>query len=247
MVDARTHMLREAAKLERAGAEHGWQVITKDESDGRGGVETVVVVTCVATRGQEVISIWWENKHLLEAPLYKLAGREIKLRNASACVQQMAKKPDFEKAARAAKSAKRRGLDAEDVTADPESLPWVYLGSDATDAEILRSCYAKTIVWKNSITEEVETDVIVRSSDASLRKGNFNSTNYHITVSSKGRRILNFLGALAYRSVALDDVLRIGTNEEAAERVRAEMIKLAAAADKDKEKVVKKAVKRIDG
>lgn len=245
-MDARTHMFREASKLERAGEEHGWSVKTSDESNGHAGIETVVVVTCVATRGQETIKIWWENKRLLEAPVYVLAGREVKLRNASACVQQMAKAPDFEKSARRAKALRRKGEEAADVQPDPDSLPWIYL-EDPTDQDILRACYAKSIVWRNQITREVETDVIVRSSDALNKKGNFNANNYHISISSAGRQILNFLGVFGFRSVAFDSVLRIGSSEEAAERTRKHLLDLVAESEKDKKKIVNKAVKKIDG
>lgn len=239
-------MLKEAGKLEKAGAEHGWLVATKDESNGHAGTETVITVTCVATRGQEVISIWWENKRLLEAPTYTLAGRVVKLRNASACVQQMAKAPDFEKSARRIKALKRKGLNTQDVEPDPDSLPWIFL-EDPSDKDILRSCYAKSIVWRNQTTNEVETDVIVRSSDAFNKKGNFNASTYHISTSSTGRRILNFLGVFGFRSVAFDTVLRIGTSEEAAERTRKHLLELVAQSEKDKKKIVNKAVKKIDG
>jgi hypothetical protein len=245
-MDALSHMLKEAGKLEKAGEAHGWSVKTTDNSAAffRGDVG-FVRVDCVSIRGQERISIWWENKRLVEAPVYELAGAVNKLRNASACVQQMAKTPDFEKSARKTRAARRRGIEAEEVTADPETLPWEYLPEDYTDADILRACYAKTVVWRSTTTGEVETDVVVRSMDAERRTGNFNSTNYHISRSSTGRMILNFLGVLGYRSVAFDTILRIGSSEEAARRTQEEMLKLARAAEDDKEKVVRKAVKRI--
>jgi len=255
MVDALTHMLREAGKLQKAGEAHGWDVKVTDTTDGQHGTETLRV-DCVATRGQEVISIWWEDKKLLEAPTYQLAGREIKLRNASACVQQMSKKPDFEKAARKAKVRRRRGRDDfEDVKADDNTLPWKYFQDEnhpdyidpelledlgGLDKQILRACYARTIVYRNSLTNEVCTDVVLRSSDASLRKGNFNSTNYHISRSSSGREILNFIGVFGFRSVALDSILRVGTSDEAAERTRKHLLAVAAGDEKDQRKDSKK-------
>lgn len=239
-MDAITHMLREAAKLETAGEEHGWNVDVKEESNGRDGIATVQIVTCVATRGQETISIWWENKRLLEAPTYSLAGRVVKLRNASACVQQMAKKPDFEKAAR--KSKRRDGEVSQDI--QRERMPWEDLPDGFVAADILRLCYAKTIVYKNSITGAVLTDVVVRSSDASLRKGNFNSKTYHISVSSTGREILNFLGVFGFRSIALDQILRVGTSEEAAERTRKHLLELAKAGESEKDKAYRKVIKK---
>lgn len=225
-MDALTHMLKEAAKLEKAGEVHGWSVKTIDNSvlpDGVGN--EVLVVDCTAVRGQEVIRIWWEDKHLIEAPTYQLAGHEMKLRNASACVQQMAKVPNFERAARKTKAKKDAGLSSENLQPDPDTLPWEYIEA-ATDAEILRACYAKNVVWINEITGETQTDVIVRSSDAALRKGNFNSTNYHISRSSSGRVIINFLGVFGYRSVAIDTILRVGSSQEAADRIAKEMIAL---------------------
>lgn len=244
MVDAITHMRREAAKLETAGEAHGWSVKVTEDSNGQDGTVTVETVTCVATRGQETISIWWENKRLLEAPKYVLAGREIKLRNASACVQQMAKKPDFEKAARKARVKQRTsGEVLQDI--QQERMPWEDLPDGWTDQDILRMCYAKTIVYKNSITEEVLTEVVVRSSDASLRKGNFNTKCYHISYSSAGRQILNFLGVFGFRSIGLDQILRVGTSEEAAERTRKQLLELVKDDDKTREKVYKKAAKQL--
>lgn len=239
-MDAVTHMRREAAKLETAGAAHGWQVKVTEESNGQNGIATVFVTTAVATRGQEVISIWWENKRLLEPPKYVLAGRELKLRNASACVQQMAKKPDFERAAR--KTKRNTEINQE---IQQEQMPWEDLPDGWTDRDILRMCYAKTIVYRNTITEEVLTEVVVRSSDASLRKGNFNSRCYHITYSSKGRAILNFLGVYGFRSIGLDQILRVGTSEEAAERTRKQLLELVKDDDKTREKVYKKAAKQL--
>lgn len=254
MVDAITHMLREAGKLEKAGREHGWEVKTTQNTNGRDGTATVIIVECVATRGQEVISIWWENKRLLEAPKYVLAGREIKLRNASACVQQMAKKPDFEKAARKARTKRQCGEDSLDLGPAPETLPWVFLRDpenpmyvppeDSIDSDILRICYAKTVVYKNNTTGEVLTDVIVRSSDASRRLGNFNSNTYNISRSSSGREILNFLGVFGFRSIALDCILRIGSSEEAAERERKHLLEIARAEEKDKADAYKKVIKK---
>jgi hypothetical protein len=174
----------------------------------------------------------------------------------------MSKAPDFEKAARKTRAAKRRGTELEEVTADPNTLPWRYLRDPnhplyvddeslaelgGLDKQILRACYAKTIIWRNGQTGDVETDVIVRSQDAARRTGNFNSITYHISRSSEGREIINFLGVLNFRSVALDAILRIGTSEEAAAKTQAEMLKLAEAAEKEKKSIVKKAVKKIDG
>jgi hypothetical protein len=230
-MDALSHMLREAGKLEKAGAEHGWDVRTLDSTTSEG----VVLVDCTARRGQEVINIWWENKRLLEAPTYKLAGHEVKLRNASACVQQMAKAPNFEKAARKTKARQSNGDGSAELEPAPETLPWMYL-EDPTDGEILKACYASTIVWINGVTGEAETDVVVRSPDAGNRKGNFNKTNYHISVSSSGRKILNFLGVFGYRSVALDTILRVGTSREAAERTTKHLLDLEQKERKDRNK-----------
>lgn len=234
-MDAIEHMRREAAKLERAGAEYGWEVKVTESAHG-----PIQVVECVATRGQEIISIWWENKRLLEAPKYVLAGRELKLRNASACVQQMAKKPDFEKAARKSRqnSDSLQGIQR-------ERMPWEDLADGWTDKDILRMCYAKTIVYKNNLTGEVLTEVVVRSSDATLRKGNFNSKCYHISYSSEGRAVLNFLGVYGFRSIGLDQILRVGTSEEAAERTRKQLLELVKDDDKNREKVYKKAAKQL--
>jgi hypothetical protein len=239
-MDALSHMLKEASKLEKAGAEHGWEVKTTHnvpdmampDFDGADTL-TVIVVDCVATRGQETVSIWWENKHLVEPPKYVLAGYEVKLRNASACVQQMAKPPNLERAARKTKLRQMAGEETDDLTPDPASLPWKYL-DDPTDKEILRACYARTIVWTNSITERAVTDVVVRSINPKLRTGNFNSNNYHITRSSSGRMIINFLGVFGFRSVALDKVLRVGSSQEAADRTTKELLKQAAAEEEDK-------------
>jgi fructose-specific phosphotransferase system component IIB len=242
-MDARTHMLREAAKLERAGEEHGWTVKVNENSNGHAGIETVLVVDCVATRGQETISIWWENKRLLEAPKYTLAGNQTKLRNASACVQQMAKRPDFEKAARKTRTKKRSGEVSQDI--ERERMPWEDLPDGYVDADILRMCYAKTIVYKNGVTGEVLTEVVVRSSDASLRKGNFNSRTYHISRSSEGREILNFLGVFGFRSIALDSILRVGTSEEAAERTRKHLLEIVAEDDKTRDKEYRKVAKKL--
>lgn len=238
-MDAITHMRREAGKLVAAGEAHGWEVKVTEDSNGHAGTATVEIVTCVATRGQEVISIWWENKRLLEAPKYTLAGREIKLRNASACVQQMAKQPDFERAAR---KTKRNTEVVQDI--QQERMPWEDLPDGWDDKDILRMCYAKTIVYKNNITDEVQTEVVVRSSDAVLRKGNFNSKCYHISYSSKGRAILNFLGVYGFRSIALDQILRVGTSEEAAERTRKQMLELVRAGEAEKDKAYRKVIKK---
>lgn len=238
-MDALTHMLGQANKLEKAGAEHGWSVTTEDEEiDGK------LYLHCNAIRGQEEIYIWWVDKNLTEAPTYKLAGHEIKLRNASACVQQMAKPPDYERAARKTKKKQQQGWYVEALEPDPDSLPWHYL-PDPTDAEILKACYARTIVWINQITERAETDVIVRSPDAGRRLGNFNSENYFISVSSKGRKIINFLGIFGYRAVALETVLRIGTSGEAADRATKAILKQAAAEEEDKQKKWNKVKKDV--
>lgn len=237
-MDALTHMLKEAGKLEVAGAEHGWEVKTT-HSDG-----DVITVECVATRGQEVVSIWWEDKHLIEAPKYTLAGYEIKLRNASACVQQMAKAPNLERAARKTRIRQMAGDVTEDLTPDYSTMPWHYL-DDPTDAAILKACYAKTIVWVNRITQQPQTDVIVRSPDAKLLLGNFNKNNYFISRSSTGREIINFLGVFGYRAVAFDTVLRVGSSRDAAERTVQEILKQHAAEEKDKDKKWQKVRKDV--
>lgn len=198
-------MWREANKLKTAADENGWsvQIEVKEDSEP-------VRLFLVANRGhQEEISIFWEGGRLTVAPVYTIAGRQTKLRNASACVQQMGKRPDFSKVAKAKRAAIRRDDETQiDIRPDPTSLPWH--GQEISGKLILKSCYGKQLTWRNTITGFPEVDRVVRSSDPGSFKGNFNSINYHISTGKEGRMVLNFLGTFGYRSVAVDEILRVG-------------------------------------
>lgn len=193
------HMRRQYSKTATVAEEHGWAI---EYNLDHGEFEDRLDV--LASRGSEVIKIWWQGGKLLVSPDYKFAGTTTKLRNHSAMLQQMASKPD----PKATQRRLRRSGGQRDIAELIKGLPWDPDTMD--DREILRECYGRALTWKNSITGQAEIDHVVLGKFGPQSGPNWNATNYKIKRSSTGRRILQFVGTTGYRAVGVDALLRVG-------------------------------------
>ncbi len=173
--------------------ENGWEA--KGQPDGeRCDVEL--------WRGDERIAVYWINGSLVEAPLYTLAGSTTKLRNVSEIKKQLLKQPDLSRRLRRNRTSKV----VEEAPDNIEKLLGMRLllppFEDMEDREVLRELYNHSIVWINRLTQMPDEDAI--------RRGiNYNADLYHMSLSSAGRRIVNFMGVFQFRSVALDTLVQV--------------------------------------
>lgn len=192
-----------ADKFSKIAADNGW---TTEQTYSQDNEKTTVL----ATRDDESLEIWWYGNKLTESPIYQLMARQVLLRNASHAYRYLTGQPDYGKAARRTKrlqaaTAAVQGLDGSpdadlpDALADPVGrLPFDKLLAE--DRDILKACYTRTLVWKNSITQDLDEDRVIRGA-------NWDKAKYHITHTNEGRRVLNFLGQYGFRSVYVDALL----------------------------------------
>lgn len=201
---ALAHMRRQYSKTATAARAYGWE-ISHDLKHGHENGDDRLDVT--VTRNGEKIHIWWQRGQLLVAPLYVFAGATTKLRNHSAMLQQMGLKPDPISAKKRMERAMAATGEKFDLVEVIKDLPWD--PEELEDKELLRLCYGKTLVWRNSITGGVETDWIKADSENPRSGPNWNKVNYKVSRSSAGRRIIKFVGHNGYRAVAFDALLRV--------------------------------------
>jgi len=190
-------MRRAYGRFAAQAAEWGWEIAhLKGEEEG------LTRISVRVARGDESIYIWWLDGKLTVAPVYTFLGVETKLRNASAALQQMSEKPAAKRVLRTRKKAVRRGLLAEnsDLTKLARDLPWN--PDDMEDPILLKALYGRTVIWTNGITDGLEEDTI--------RPGvNWDKMKYHVKLTSKGRRVVSFLGNTGYRAFAIEQLLRV--------------------------------------
>lgn len=207
-MDPKNHMTRQAGKLRAVGEEHGWQYSEEWDDD---------TLRAKVVRGDEVIEIEWTNGKLFIAPTYTFAGETTLNRNLADCLRHVKAKPNFARAARRARRKRSTSTVAAMASAPGYDVPGNGLPSDGTpefsralpwnpdeldDKTLLKQCYCRTLLWKNSITGEVNEDTV-------LRGINFNAQIYKIKYSSSGRRIIMFHGQQGFRSVGVDALLQV--------------------------------------
>jgi hypothetical protein len=204
------HMRRQYSKTATAAREHGWEISHElAETQLAPGVgPTYDRLDVTVKRGQENITIWWQDGKLLEAPNYLFAGDLTKLRNHSAMLKQMASKPDPLKAKKRLERASRRSGQEYDLVEVIRDLP--FEPDELDDGTLLRLCYGKTLTWRNSITGGVEIDGVKADLENPKSGPNWNKINYKVTRSSAGRRVIQFVGHSGYRAVGVDALLRVG-------------------------------------
>lgn len=206
------HARKQAEKLHVAGSSNGWKFSEMMQDD---------VLRARLERGDEIIEIEWIAGKVLTAPTYVFAGRATNLRNLSDCIRRSSMAPDFRRAANRARREARLqrparpvqrmagpGSDSSLATSLPSSetgeftraLPWD--PEELDDRTLLKQCYCKTLLWRNSITGEVQEDTV-------LRGVNFNAQLYKVKYSSTGRRIIMFVGFEGFRAVGVEALLQV--------------------------------------
>lgn len=215
--------MKKAEQFKTAAIDAGWvaEVTIYDDR----------LIEATAKRADESIWIQWDDGKVLTSPIYRIAGHERRLYNVAGAKRQLVKKPNYKAihrktrrpgGGRPSKATIQAAQELKELVGRRESVdPPAAVGTSAQmringveligslpfsidddDQTILRLCYNHTLVWQNSLTGNFEECHVVRGS-------NFDKVIYHISYSSTGRRVLNFVTLSGFRSVAIDQLLQV--------------------------------------
>lgn len=150
----------------------------------------------VCHRGDEEITIWWENNSLLETPKYNFGGRSYSLHNAATAARRLSAKPDVRKVIRARRQPRHAAIPASYVPFDI----W-----EAPDEEIMRDVLGSHLSWRNSVSGEIETAYVPKSR-------NWNTQDvFYLSESKAGKPFLSFMDELGmFRAVHLEAIVHVG-------------------------------------
>ena len=170
-------------------------------------------VDVTVRRGEESLSIQWHDGVFTGECFYAHNGRTpIKVHNASAARKRMAMQP-AEAAAEARKVAAHkvaRAATSTRRTATPSQLPFT---EASMDQEVLDALYGRKIKWTNRVSGAEEEDIVpdvasgVRLADGS--RGVSKQQHKPRITESKSGRMVEFVGAMGFRSVLLSQVTEV--------------------------------------
>jgi hypothetical protein len=196
-----------AVRVCTAAESHGWTFAVSRGDEG---------TSVSLSRGPELMVITWDKGGSLMHPLtYSISGiKDVRLRNVSAAIKQMADKPNLTAVRTRRPSAPSATAEEGVVEITQEELPFPM---DAPDAEIIKALRGKHLVWWNKLGEQYETGQIPGPARVQIPDGRGGkkwvlrtSRNIYVTTSSAGRRIITFPAVNEqFRSVGLDSIVRV--------------------------------------
>lgn len=201
-----------ALKFESKAHEFGWE--TKEFINELDGMRWTITVT----RGDESLCCWWDDKSMLEAPIYRLGAYENRPRNLAAAMRVLEAKPDITKAYKRIKSGSTRqanpeprgdALDGEGpemgVVAGTVRYELPFSIETDPDSVILKELRGARLVYLNEISGAAEITSIPRDKNYDLED------TFYLTESSAGRAYVSFMDGLGmFRAVHLDSILQVG-------------------------------------
>lgn len=183
--------ITKAEKFLTAAEELGWERGDVLSVNGR--------VDVSAMRGNEVITIWWEDGVLKVEPTYTIAGHSTKLRNASGCYKRMAMPADHERSYRRQRRLAAEDGEAEAIPMTRQPLPFDIETDKA--GKVKKECMSHLVVWRNSISGGTDSEFI---------HPEINMSHYTVKRTKAGRRVLCFCALDGgFRHVALDSILQV--------------------------------------
>lgn len=172
-------------------------------------------VEVTAVRGSEKIIITWMNNQLNCPPVYVLSGMKTTLHSAAVAKRTVeAARPDYESHHKRVKLSKARQGTPKDSSNTPESSDYTLPFSiEDDDSTILKAIRGNTIVWRNSMTGEYESELVPhRISDGKgVRVFNWDTKHvFYLAESPSGREYLSFMNLNGvFRAVALESLVGV--------------------------------------
>lgn len=198
----------------RVAQANGWKTEWKANDD-------YLNVTVTATRGSEKIVICWESNQLNGPPQYSYNGVVVGLHSAAVAKRTVqAAKPDIEAFRRRSRIANAKlraqtptgvtSSTAEDAPTPSESyysLPFDI--HEDTDRTILKAIRGNTIVWRNNLTGQHESEFVPYK--AGDRIFNWDLQNvFYLAQSESGRDYVSFMNINGmFRAVALETLVGV--------------------------------------
>lgn len=198
-----------ANKFMKLAQSYDWKTTWKADE----GYEWVEVT---ATRGSEKIVIDWMNNQLNGPPVYVLSGMKTTLHSAAVANRTVqAARPDYESHHKRVKlSQARQGAPKDSSSHAPGSdytLPFNM--EEDPDSVILKAIRGNTIVWRNSMTGEYESELVPHkiSDGKGVRVFNWDTERvFYLAQSNRGRDYLSYMNLNGvFRAVALDSLVGV--------------------------------------